>query len=82
MTLFQKIVTGHEVKAATAVVPLLERTATVVNNLQEVSISTLKDGRWLYCQNHGNAIPCVTASPDYRDIYAYTLDGAAEEMAV
>ena len=58
----------------------LERAIMIVQDLKEVRIGKFRDGRWLYCQNQGNAIPCVTASPDYREITAYTLNGAADEI--
>ena len=61
-------------------VKLLESTPSVVNNLQEVKVCKTSDERWFYCQNHGNAIPCVTASPNYQEITVYTLNGAVDEI--
>lgn len=51
----------------------------VVNNLAEVRICRTEDGRWLYCQNKGNAIPYVIASEDYQNIAGYVYALTKEE---
>ena len=38
------------------------------------------DGRWLYCGNDGNAIPCVVASKDYRQIDGYAAELSEDEL--
>lgn len=53
-------------------VNLLQTVTAIVTDLPEVRISKTADGTWLYCGNDGNAIPCVTATPDYQQIHAYT----------
>ena len=80
MSLFEMVKTNYSAGMAIDVLFTLANSVSIVNDLQEVRIGKTADGRWLYCQNHGNAIPCVTASPDYQDIHAYTLDGEAEDM--
>ena len=80
MSLFQTIKTQYGIVPVEWITDAIRNSVTIVNDLQEVRIGKTADGRWLYCQNHGNAIPCVTASPDYQDIHAYTLDGEAEDM--
>ena len=70
---------GYTGDVADAILPF-DATVSIINDLNEVRIAKTSDGRWLYCQSHGNAIPCVTASPDYQDIRTYTIDGSDEEM--
>lgn len=79
MSLFERIRAGYTGDVADAILPF-DATVSIINDLNEVRIAKTSDGRWLYCQNHGNAIPCVTASPDYQDIRTYTIDGSDEEM--
>lgn len=52
-------------------VNLLQAVTAIVTDLPEVRISKTSDGKWLYCGNDGNGIPCVTATPDYQQIIAY-----------
>ena len=58
---------------------MLPQVQTIVNNLQEVTIAKLFDGRWLYCHTDGNAIPCVVASQDYQEITGYVAEQTPDE---
>lgn len=58
---------------------MLQSVAVVVAELPEISIYKTKTGRWLFCGSNGNAIPCVTASADYRQMDAYVAELTAGE---
>lgn len=80
MSLFKTINTGFSTGLVHEIEATLNESFTMVNDLPEVRVVKTADSRWLYCQNRGNAIPCVIASPDYRVVAAYTLNGAADEI--
>lgn len=71
MTLYEKIEQSKELYLADEAAEILGNVAGIVTDLPEVRICRLQDGQWLYCGNDGNAIPCVTASADYRQIKGY-----------
>lgn len=73
MRMFEQIQTGYQVRDAAQAADLLRQGATLINALPEVQVLRLHDGRWLYTHERQNIIPCVTASPDYRDISVYTV---------
>ena len=50
---------------------ILRDTTAVVTDLPEIRVCRTADGRWLYRRNGGNAIPCVVASAEYRQIEGY-----------
>lgn len=59
---------------------LLQSETAIVTDLPEVRICKTSDGKWLYCGNNGNAIPCVTATPDYAQIEAYVATLTEQEV--
>lgn len=80
MTLFQKIQERVKYNSVDKSRNILHDTSVVVPDITEVRICKTSDGNWLYCGNNGNAIPCVTASPDYQQIHAYIASLSDEEM--
>ena len=78
MGLFQRIRDSVAFRPAQAALGSLAGVTPVETELAEVRIYRMQDGRWLYCGNAGNAIPCVTATPDYRQIEAYTAEPSGE----
>lgn len=59
---------------------ILQNVTAIVTDLPEVRVCRTADGRWLYCGNNGNAIPCVIASTDYQQIEGYVADLTEEEI--
>ena len=80
MTLYQKIRDNWKVNPSEQAVDLLQAVTPIVADLPEVRISKTSDGKWLYCGNDGNAIPCVTATPDYAQIEAYVATLTEQEI--
>ena len=74
MSLYRSIIDSTEFRSAQAAPELLENVIPVETELTEIRIYKTADGRWLYCGNAGNAIPFVIATPDYRQIEAYTAE--------
>lgn len=79
MTLYQKIIEAVSIYPAHLAQDMLQSVAVVVAELPEISIYKTKTGRWLLCGRNGNAIPCVTASADYRQTDAYVAELTAGE---
>lgn len=79
MTLYKDISDSWKVKPSEQAVNLLQQVTSIVTDLPEVRICKTSDGKWLYCGNNGNAIPCVIASEDYQQIEAYTATLTTEE---
>ena len=52
---------------------------TPVVDLPEVRVFKTAEGKWLYCRNDGNAMPCAVAGADYRDITGYIAALTDEE---
>ena len=80
MSLYQRIIETVAFRPAQMAQELLESVTAVETELAEVRISRTPDGRWFYCGNAGNAIPCVIAAPDYRQIEAYTAEPSDEVL--
>lgn len=80
MTLYQKIRGSWKVNPSAQAINLLQAVTAIVTELPEVRISKTSDGKWLYCGNDGNAIPCVTATPDYAQIEAYVATLTEQEV--
>ena len=80
MTLYREIETSWKVYPAEQAVKNFRDVTEIVTDLSEVRICRVSDGTWLYCCNDGNAIPCVTASPDYRRIDGYVAALTKEEI--
>ena len=80
MTLYQKIRGSWKVNPSAQAINLLQAVTAIVTELPEVRISKTSDGKWLYCGNDGNAIPCVTATPDYAQIEAYVAALTEQEV--
>ena len=80
MTLYQEIYNSAKIYPAENMDGILSQITPVVTDLPEVRICKTQDGRWLYCGNAGNAIPCVTASDDYQQIEGYVVEQTEEEM--
>lgn len=79
MSLYQSIKKSVAFRPAQMARELLEHVTAVETELAEVRIYRTQDGRWFYCGNAGNAIPCVIATPDYQQIEAYTAE-LSDEM--
>ena len=80
MSLYQKITESVTFHPAEAARELLKNAVAVETQLAEVRICKTRDGRWLYCGNAGNAIPCAVAGPAYQQIEAYTLEPSQEVL--
>lgn len=80
MTLYKKIWDSWKVKSSERAETLLQSETAIVTDLPEVRICKTSDGKWLYCGNNGNAIPCVTATPDYAQIEAYVATLTEQEV--
>ena len=80
MTLYKKIEDSWKVNPSEQAVNLLQAVTAIVTDLPEVRICKTSDGKWLYCGNDGNAIPCVTATPDYAQIEAYVATLTEQEV--
>lgn len=80
MSLFETIQRGFDVRDASQAIPLLNHATAVVSDLAEIRVYRTADGQWLYCHQDGNAIPCVAASPDYRQITAYVAEMTQDEI--
>lgn len=80
MTLYKKIKESMKIFPASMAGNILHNTTEIVSDLPEVRICKTQSGKWLYCCNDGNAIPCVTASPDYQQIEGYVAAMTEEEM--
>lgn len=78
MSLYQTIKESVAFQSAQDARQFLKNLTAVDTELAEIQIYKTQDGRWLYCGNSGNAIPCVIAAPDYRRIEAYTVDSSDE----
>lgn len=79
MTLYQKIIEAVSIYPAHLAQDMLRSVDVVVVELPEISIYKTKAGRWFFCGSSGNAIPCVTASADYRKMDAYVAELTAGE---
>lgn len=79
MTLYQKIKKTASIYPARLAQDMLQDVTVIVTDLSEICICKTKAGRWLFCGNNGNAIPCVTATPDYQQIDAYVAELTAGE---
>lgn len=80
MTLYQKIMDSRKVKPSEQALDLLQTVTATVTSLPEVRICKTSDVKWFYCSNNGNAIPCVTAAPDYAQIEAYVAELTEQEI--
>ena len=80
MTLYREIESSWKVYSAEQAARNLQDVTEIVTDLPEVRICRASDGTWLYCCNDGNAIPCVTASPDYRQIEGCVAALTKEEI--
>lgn len=78
MSLYREIQETVTFRSAKMAQPFLKNLTAVQIELDEIRIYRTQDGRWLYCGNAGNAIPCVTATPDYKQITAYTPEDSDE----
>lgn len=79
MTLYNKIQQLAQFRSAKDAEAILTNVTPAITDLPEVRIYKTNDGRWLYCGNAGNAIPCVTASQDYQQIDGYVVAMTEEE---
>ena len=68
MTLYREIEESKKVYSAKQAIKSFRDVKEIVTDLPEVRIYHTSDGKWLYCGNSGNAIPCVTATSDYQQI--------------
>lgn len=80
MTLYQEIEGSKRLYPAEQAIKSLQDVTEIVTDLSEVRIYRTSDGKWLYCGNCGNAIPCVTAASDYQQIEGYAAALTNEEM--
>ena len=80
MTLYGRIAESWKAFPADRAAEYLGTISEIKADLPEVRICRTDDGRWLYCGNNGNAIPCVTATPDYRQTEAYVAALTEEEL--
>ena len=80
MGLYRRLTEAVQFRPALMAQELLEDVTAVETELAEVRIYTTRDGRWLYCGNAGNAIPCVTATPDYQQIACYAVEPSDEVL--
>lgn len=71
MSLYQAIHETVKFHSAQTAQQLLKNLTAVQTDLEEIRIYKTQDGLWLYCGNSDNAIPCVTATPDYKQIEVY-----------
>lgn len=80
MSLFEIISTTFLISDVSTAENILSAPITTINSLSEVIINKVSDNNWLFCPNNGNAIPCVTATPDYKTITAYLANTSKEEI--
>ena len=80
MTLYREIEESKKVYPAQQAIKSFQNVTEIVTDLSEVRIYRTSDGKWLYCGNCGNAIPCVTATSDYQQIEGYAAALTNEEM--
>lgn len=80
MTLYREIEESKKVYSAKQAIKSFRNVKEIVTDLPEVRIYRTSDGKWLYCGNSGNAIPCVTATSDYQQIEGYAAALTEEEI--
>ena len=80
MTLYREIEESKRVYPAEQAIKSFRSVTEIAADLSEVRIYRTTDGKWLYRGNDGNAIPCVTATSDYRQIEGYAAALAKEEI--
>lgn len=80
MSLYQEIKETITFQSAQMAQQLLKNLTAVQTELAEIRIYRTQDDFWVYCGNADNAIPCVVASPDYKQIEAYTAEPSAEVL--
>lgn len=80
MTLFEYLTNDFIVADLKDLYRELYSSKPKVNDLSEISVRQTEKGNWLFCPNNGNAIPCVTATPDYKTITAYLANTSKEEI--
>lgn len=78
MNLYQGIKRTVTFQSAQMAQQFLKNLTAVQTELAEIRIYKTQDGHWVYCGNAGNAIPCVTATPDYTQITAYIPEKSDE----
>lgn len=74
MSLYQEIKEKITFQSAQMAQQLLKNLSAVQTDLEEIRIYKTQDGLWVYCGNAGNAIPCVVATTDYKQISAYAAE--------
>lgn len=74
MSLYREIKETVRFQSAQTAQQLLKNLTAVQTDLAEIRIYKTPDDLWLYCGNTGNAIPCVSATPDYKQIIAFTVE--------
>lgn len=78
MSLYQEIKETVMFQSVQRAQQLLKNLTAVQTELEEIQIYRTQDNCWVYCGNAGNAIPCVVATSDYKQIEAYTAETSEE----